>query len=256
MQLHPLFFGLFCCLYLTSTAQIVNIEDKRTTPLDSTGWTGLFDAGFTLVDNGRRVITVNGRATVQAQRYRHTWMSFSDLALVRAADQDFVNQGFQHLRYNYDWADRWTYEAFAQVQYNERILVGLRTLLGTGVRHQLLSTQEEKGLFVGLAYMYEYDEVAERTIFHRDHRLSSYLSFRVRPTSTLRLAGTTYYQPLLTDWGTYRVSTRTQASLTITEKLSFTSTFELTYDARLQEDAPEVPATIYKWVNGLRYVFK
>lgn len=249
---------IFCWLIVfghTLTAQIVNIEDKRADPLDSVGWQGQFDGGFTLVDNGRRVLTLNARATLQAQRYEHTWLSFSDFGLVRAADQDFVNQGFQHFRYNYDWAERWTYEAFTQVQFNERLLIGLRALLGTGVRHQLLQTQEEKGLFVGLAYMYEYDEVAERTIFHRDHRLSSYVSFQVKPTPTLRLAGTTYYQPLLTDFGTFRVSTRTQAALTITQKLSFTTSIDLTYDARLREDAPTVPATIYKWVNGLRYRF-
>ena len=253
MRLLPLLF--FCLATLPGVAQIVNIEDKRAAPLDSVGWQGQFDAGVNIVDNGRPVLTVNGRATFQYQHYRHTWLSFSDFALVRAADQDFVNQGFQHLRYNYDWAARWTYEAFAQVQYNERLLIGLRQLLGTGVRHQLLQTTDEKGLFVGLAYMYEYDEVAERTIFHRDHRLSSYLSFRVKPTPTLQLAGTTYYQPVITDFGTFRVSTRNQVALTITEALSFTTTFELTYDARLRADAPEVPAVVYKWVNGLRYRF-
>ena len=247
---------MLLCGRIILPAQIVNIEDKRAAPLDSTGWTGQLDAGVQLVDNGASVLTVNGRATLQAQLRRHTWLSFSDFALVRAADQDFVNQGFQHLRYNYRWAERWTYEAFAQVQYNERLLIGLRTLLGTGVRHQLVKTQAAKGLFVGLAYMYEYDEVDDRRIFHRDHRLSSYLSFRIHPTPTLQLAGTTYYQPLLTAFSTYRLSSRTQVGLSINDKLSFTSTFELTYDARLREDAPNVPATIYKWVNGLRYRFR
>ena len=252
MRLYVLLLSLLPTALL---AQIVNIEDKRAAPLDSVGWKGQFDAGINLVENGRQVLTMNGRLTLQYQRYRHTWLSFSDYALVRAAGQDLVDQGFQHLRYNYELSERWTYEAFAQIQYNERLLIGLRQLLGTGLRLQVLQTEADRGLHVGLAYMYEYDEVAERTIFHRDHRLSSYVSFRVKPTPTLQLAGTSYYQPLLSDFGTYRVSTRNQATLTITERLSFTTTFELTYDARLREDAPTVPAVVYKWVNGLRYQF-
>jgi hypothetical protein len=150
--------------------------------------------------------------------------------------------------------ERWTWEAFSQLQYNRRLRIGLRGLLGTGPRVQLANT-ERVDLTVALLYMFEYNELNEGEIFRRDHRLSSYLSMRWKPRSYLSLNTTTYYQPLLTGWEDSRFSTINTLVLTVSENLKLTSSFSLVFDGLLARLATDVPRTTYQWKNGLRLQF-
>jgi len=103
--------------------------------------------------------------------------------------------------------------------------------------------------------MYEYDELLRSVITYRDHRLSSYLTLRLQVSPNLALASTTYYQPRLPDFNATRLSTVANLNLKLSQRLSFSTKFSLTHDARVNRDIPEVPATVFKWVNGLRVVF-
>ncbi len=104
-------------------------------------------------------------------------------------------------------------------------------------------------------YVYEYDELANSDIFYRDHRLSNYFTFNIKLSKSLTLANTTYYQPRLPDFNLARVSTVANLALAFTNRLRFTTNFSLTHDARVARDLPDIPATTYKWVNGVRWVF-
>ncbi len=250
-----------CFVLLLSTqrlsAQIVNIEDRRSFRSDTIAWFGNVRLGFNIVDNGDAVYTFNGGINVEYQRNRHLFLSFSRFNLVRVLDQDFINDGFQHLRYNYRINQQLTWESFGQAQYNEKIKLRFRGLLGTGPRLALLREANKQRAFLGALYMYEYneenitnenDEAALQYL--RDHRLSTYLALRFILGPNLVLASTSYYQPVLTNFSDLRLSSQTNAQLTITQKLKFTSTFSIVYDSRVPDG---VPNTIFRWVNGIQW---
>ena len=239
-------------------SQIVNIEDRRSQRGDTVAWFGSVDLGFNFVQNGNAIITLKGGINLERLHLRHLFLSFSRFNLVRIENQDFINDGFQHFRYNYRLNKRITWEVFAQAQYNEKISLRLRSLLGTGPRFSLLPAASRQRMFLGTLYMYEYDEETEQkeegeiVIYHRDHRLSTYLAFRFQLRENVVIASTSYYQPVLTDLEDLRLSSQTTLLLNITKKLKFTTTFSIVYDSRVPE---EVLNTTYSWTNGVRWEF-
>ena len=257
--MHFRIFGLlfFCLLPHFVSAQIVNIEDRRSNHGDTIAWFGAAGLGFNLVENGDGIITFRGDIAVEYQHLRHLFLSFSNFNLVRIEDKDFINDGFQHFRYNYRLNQRITLEAFTQAQYNERIRLRVRGLLGIGPRFSFLKPGKQK-IYLGVLYMYEYGEEKESLdqpdliTYHYDNRLSNYLALRFQLGKQTTIASTSYYQPVITDPDDFRLSSQTQIVLAITEKLGFRTTFSITYDTRVPES---VPNTIYRWTNGLKLSF-
>jgi len=247
----------WCCLIISVPmfAQIVNIEDKRPTLKDSIDWLGHVDVKFNLIQNGAQIISVNGDYRLEHFRDRHLFLFFGEYNIGKLAGDAFVDDGFQHIRYNYRLNKLLTWEAFTQLQYNELIQLRLRWLLGTGPRFQLLNKNNSR-FFLGMLYMYEYNE--ERTKengpiqFLRDHRLSSYLSYQFNPTDVLSFAGTIYIQPVLNDFSDIRISSQSTLLFKISSKLQYSTSFSLLYDSDVLEGVQE---TIYQLTNGLRWNF-
>ena len=236
-------------------AQIVNIEDQRR-KLDSLGWFGQLDLSGNLTSNSRRVITAGGNFRLDRLGRRGNVLLLADYKLVAIDGNNALNAGFLHARYGYEpeGRDGWRWESFSQIQYNEQLRLTLRFLAGTGLRRRLYRVNGSRA-YLGVLYMYEYDELSASRITYRDHRLSNYLTFNWRTGKRLTLASTTYYQPRLPDFRDPRVSTVATATVGLTDRLRFTTKFSLTHDARVTRDLPDVPATNYAWTNGLRWVF-
>jgi len=236
-------------------AQIVNIEDKRRA-LDSLGWFGQVDLNGTLSKNNTRVLTVGGNVRLDRLGKHGNVLLLADYRLVKVDGDNALNAGFLHARYGYEppGGDGWRWESFTQVQYNEQLRLTMRFLAGTGVRRRLYRSGGSRA-YLGVLYMYEYDELSSSSITYRDHRLSNYLTFTWQASPNLSLSGTTYYQPRLFDFDDVRVSTVAAATLNISRRLRFTSKYSLTHDARVTRDLPDVPATNYSWANGLRWTF-
>jgi len=220
-------------------SQIVNIENKRIHQSDTTGLFGHLYLGLNLVENGNTIFTFRSGGQAEWLKDKNLWLSTTDFNLIKVNENEFVNNGFQHLRYNRKLNKKWTYEAFGQIQFNERTRIKLRALLGTGIRITLV----------------EKDEIKDTTIVHRDQRLSSYLSFHWQPNKNITFSGTSYYQPILTEFSNIRLSSSTGMQLKITDKLSFKTTFQITFDGQIKRDTPEITDTIYSLVNGIRWDF-
>ncbi|MFK8162244.1 MAG: DUF481 domain-containing protein [Lewinella sp.] len=247
----PLLLLLVVCT--CGRAQIVNIEDKRKA-LDSLGWFGQVDLNGSLTKNNNTVVTTGGSLRLDRLGKKGNVLFLSNYRLVQVSGNNALNSGFAHLRYGYEPKDRWRWETFTQVQYNEQLRLTLRFLAGVGIRRRLYKGKGSRA-YLGILYMYEYDELADSDIFYRDHRLSNYLTLRIKLSNNLSLANTTYYQPRLPEFNLARVSTITNLAFAITNRIRFTTNFSLTHDARVARDLPDIPATTYKWVNGVRWVF-
>lgn len=237
------------------SSQIVNIESQRRLfESDTTEWFRAVDLGFNLTQNGNSVYTFSGNAHFERHHQKNLWISLSNYRLININGESFVNSGFQHFRYNRQLTETVTGEVFGQLQYDERLLIKVRGLLGIGPRFHLLSFNQGV-VYLGLSYMYQYEEIAKTNIIHRDHRLNSYLSVNYEFLPGFRLISTSYYQPLLTDLNVTRFSSQSSILLRISSHLSFRSAFNITMDSRLSEDASGVPVTVYSLVNGLKWTF-
>ncbi|MCP3933009.1 MAG: DUF481 domain-containing protein [Bacteroidetes bacterium] len=239
---------------LKASAQIVNIEDKRVIRVDTAGWFGNVDLGFNAVKNTKSVVTLKSSLRFEYFKDRHFFLALSNFNLVSVGKDKFINDGFQHFRYNYHVNNRVTWEAFTQGQYNEKIRILFRGLVGTGPRYELYQKEKQEA-YLGAAYMFEYDKISDTTLVHKDHRMSVYVSCNFKLFSNVVVSNTTYYQPVLTALEDLRLNSATTLVLKFTDRLSFKTVFQLTYDARVPKETPDIPATIYSWTNSLRFVF-
>ena len=238
-------------LALMANGQIVNIEQQRI-KADTTGWFGNADISFSLVKNDQQIASLGTDVHVQYVRPKSTWLELGSLNFLKSKNTNLVNDGFEHLRYNYKIKPWLRAEAFSQAQFNSIIKVKFRGLVGAGPRFQLVQ-KKKVWLALGTLYMYEYEEVSgEQATIHRDHRLSSYLSFSVFPGKVFSFTSTTYFQPKFTQFSDYRISTENRVNLKINKQLSATISFSLLHDSNPPQD---VPQTIYEFKNGIAFSF-
>lgn len=243
-------FG-FLCLCTPSYAQIVNIESKRVVHVDSSEWYGRLNLGFNLIENGNSIINFNGGANLEYVKGHHWFLALTNFNFIQIEKEDFINDGFLHFRYNYSINKFLSYEAFTQAQYNEKLNLQLRWLLGTGLRFALVNKKDHNA-YLGVSYMYEYNEETSPELEFRDHRMSSYFSFSIKPFKNARFTGTSYFQPVLNDFNDLRLSSQSALAIDLTKNLKFTTTLNITYDSRVPED---VVNTIYSFRNGIRLDF-
>lgn len=139
-------------LYAMLWGQIVNIEDKRSSFTDTTAWHETLDLGFNWIKNNSNILNLSGAAQIESQNKNRMILSITSFKYVVINDQHFVNEGFQHLRYNNSLRKKLTFEIFAQAQFNEQLKLKLRALAGTGLRFTLINKAKAK-TFLGTSIM-------------------------------------------------------------------------------------------------------
>ncbi len=176
-------------------------------------------------------------------------------------DARYANKLLGAARYNRDLHERWVWELFGQVEYDEFLRLDLRALGGTGPRFTLLA-KEQGAVHVGTAYMLEHesqdpDLVAEHPTTLA-HRWTSYLSFAFSPTDSLEISSTGYIQPRFTDFSDFRILNESELSVAITEHFSLGVAFTLRHDsdpAELIEGEPPLVPTDTALTNKLTLAF-
>ncbi|MFN8257689.1 MAG: DUF481 domain-containing protein [Bacteroidales bacterium] len=254
MKLHRIIFFVILVLYpvFFTNAQVVNIEKKRKGNQD--GFAGIIDFGFNLTDNGSKIFLLKNDIDLQYKKGPSTFIVLNNLNLMTIDNDELVNSGFQHFRYNYTLKDSGfiTLEAFAQHQYNTRKLLKKRFLAGAGPRLRLVNS-DKISCFLGLIGMYEYEELSDSAKTIKEYaRLGSYLSFDWLITNNLHFNSITYYQPAFKYLDNFRVSSETTIELLITKSLSFKVGYQNTFDSNPPEGIQKM---FYYWENVLSYEF-
>jgi len=249
--MRKLFFISFLFAPFFTFSQIINVESLRKVT-DTSGWTGNTSLSFSLTKNTNTIISLKNNIHVQYKMNNHLVLFVNNLGFEQSGGESFVNDGSQHLRYNYKLFDKITWEAFVQSQYNSIAKIKFRGLAGTGPRFKLLGLDKYR-LYLGTLVMYEHEELNEEILnINRDWRASTYVSLSFFPTDNISFISTSYYQPILSDFQDYRIASENSFVLGIIEKLSLRVTYTLTFDAT---PATEVPTTFYKLTTGLMYAF-
>ncbi len=171
-----LLLSLLVCFQLSG--QIINVEDKRSNlQKDTSDFLGQFDFGLNLFENSSSILTINSGLQLEYQHGNNLFISLSKYDRAQRNGSRYLHEGFQHFRYNRALSPSWTLEAFTQGQFNEAIRLDFRGLLGAGARLNLLKNHEgQQKFYLGLSYMYEYEEVRDTSLQNNSSRLSTYLS--------------------------------------------------------------------------------
>ncbi|MGB1102163.1 MAG: DUF481 domain-containing protein [Crocinitomicaceae bacterium] len=171
---------------------------------------------------------------------------------MKSGEDAFINRGFEHLRYNYTFKDsgKVVFEAFQQGQFNKVQRISARLLLGTGLRFMIIDHTKYQ-LNFGTGIMGKYEELTD-VDFTSDVLSTNYISFDGQFTDNFGLNTITYFQPKLTDFGTYRLSNETSLRFRFNKFLTFKVIYSLAHDSREIEG---VRKTNYFIKNTLSFNF-
>lgn len=231
--------------------QIVNIESRRIYT-DTTGWAGSFGGGFNLSENVDRVFSANGFAHVQYKTKKDLYLVLGDYSFLKGEDTKYSDNMLLHLRYNRELNDFLRWEVFTQLQNNKVSKIDLRWLAGSGPRFKLVGSALLH-LYVGVLVMYEYEkELVDPPVYESRVRNSSYIALTLKPTSTLEIISTTFYQPAFDQWSDFRIFNQESVVLGVTKKLSATINWTYLYDS---EPVKGIPNRSYTLSAGLKYAF-
>jgi len=206
----------------------VNTEKLRR-GLDDDGFDGAVEAAYSVTKGNSDLVEFGLAPGFVWRSGKHQTFMINELETTSSDGADLINNGFSHLRYNYELHRRWVYEAFLQAQYNKSQDLVARYLAGSGVRLNLLRRNSTHGA-VGITAMYEYEELDSGEIT-RIMRGSNYLSGRIERPEKWSLSATAYIQPRLSDWSDIRVLADLALDVGLSRHLSLTNTVGYRYDS-------------------------
>jgi hypothetical protein len=246
-----LLLGLALLICSASYSQILNAESLRKVT-DTSGWSGSASVQFALRGGVNDYIALGTDVHVQYKMKRHLILIKNQLNFEKVDGDRFGNNGIQHIRYNNRFHERWSWEVFAQAQYNKISKIDFRGLTGAGPRFKVTRSEKYK-VYMGALIMYEHEEVDDGiTPIQRDFRYSSYLSFSFYPKDGMSLISTSYYQPKVGDLADHRFSNESSLSIDIIDNIGFTASYVFIFDAF---PAIGVPRSQYQFKTGLTYNF-
>jgi len=166
-----------------------------------------------------------------------------------------VANAFVHVRYARTLRDWVSAETFAQAENDRFRSLRLRALFGLGPRFTVVD-QEVVGLFYGISYMYEHDELdgaSPRVRPANVHRLSNYASMVIvlEPKRAL-LSNTMYIQPRFDAPGDFRLLDVFSFDVIVTGRLSAGLHATLRHESPVQSG---VKPTDFMVKNTLGVVF-
>ncbi|WP_157811907.1 DUF481 domain-containing protein [Tenacibaculum sp. SZ-18] len=232
-------------------SQIINVESVRRAT-DTIGWSGYTSLILELVKNKNTIFGISNRTRIQYKGNKHLWLFLNDFDFRKTNDENFVNRNAQHVRYNYRFEKKLSFEAFLQSQTDEISAIRFRGLLGCGIRFKV-SKKEKYKLYLGTLIMYEHENIVSTTEpNNRDWRKSTYFSMSLYPKSNISIVSTTYFQPRFDRVSDFRISSQNTIAFEIVKKLMFTANFTYQYD---EFPVIGVPKEQYRFTNGLLYSF-
>ncbi len=242
----------FIVLFMTAEfyGQILNVENLRI-KTDTIGWAGKIGLDFSMTKNTKSLMILGNKTHVQFKTKKSLFLLLGQYNLMISDKNHLIDKSVLHFRYNYKFNDRVVGELFLQGQQNSISKIDFRGLSGLGIRFKLSKTKNMRYYF-GTGFMYEYEKDFVSTTAAQLVRSTSYFSFSIYPTSSVSMVSTTYFQPAISHFSDYRLSTQNSLFFHLTKKMSFKTSFNLAYDTM---PIVGVPKMQYNLSSGLVYAF-
>lgn len=243
---------VFTFLALSSplcSQSVVHAESGRL-KADMQGFSGNIEMGLNFVQNINNVFSSQNASQFQYVSKRHIFTSLNALNLTVFNEARILNDGFQHLRYGNTINKKIRWEGFLQAQYNEIIKISGRYLAGTGPLFKIIDAdQDSVNLYYSTAYMLEYEEETTGVI-NRHQRWNNMLSVNWPISKKVDLSLISYYQPDLTNFKDFRISSEISLKINIIKRLNLKYSMALFYDTKPPE---EIRNIFYNIKNTLSF---
>lgn len=228
-------------------AQIIKVDKDWVESDTARVWQGVIDI---TADNIKNTLLIFQMAS--SLQISHSWnktvlLSAGNLRLLYEDTAPLENAGFQHFRYIRTLNSKFSVEVFSQVQFDQLLKIKMRWVTGTGLRYTFFSTEAVK-VYVRPGYMYEYEKEDSTGIINNHHRMSNYITLRLKNSDKARFYFTLFYQPRLDDFTDYRLSPAWTIELSFLKKFYISISGDLGYDSK---PVAGVDRTTYIFTQGL-----
>lgn len=228
----------------------VNIEDKRM-ERESSGFSGSVNLSITLERGNSELTEVVGKPQLIFRAGRSQWLLLNSYSFVETDESSVVNEGFSHLRYNFNISSVVIIEALAQYGFDREQDLDSRLLIGSGLRFVVLEGGNAE-LALGVTGMYEREELVSTGELIETPRNSDYIAVRFAANDIVTLSNTVYVQPAFDDIGDIRVLDNLELSAALSTWLEITLSLEYRYDSEPPDDIKEYDLSLE---NGLAVRF-
>jgi hypothetical protein len=227
--------------FATCRAQILNIEQFRTTKDTANVWAGNIGLGFSTKKQQTSVTTLNANSNVVYLSKKNGYLSINYIKFIGILQNKAISEGYTHLRFKLMRRKILSYEPFLKLQYDLGRGLLKRELYGFTFRLNLLSN---KKFLIGFntGAMYEHEiwkgsvlrfakpgkEGYAETMFIKS---TNNISLRGELTKNLSLFFVTYYQARFERFFFPRIISDLQLNLKISKYLTLSNQFVSTFDA-------------------------
>lgn len=265
MLIRPVAILGFVIFAVGARAQILNIEKVRLDSLDKKqSYRINFESKFNFYnrsatdDEPAKFVNFSNDLNAVVAPGKHSYVVLGKLGYTENNGSAILNNGYLHLRTNFNYQKKWSEEVYAQIQYDNFRGLRQRYLLGGALRWHSVNSKSFD-LFLGTGPMYEKEiwrsPVDQSNIEVNYLKLSNYFIIRWDIAENVNFNTIFYYQVGYDrdiEAARNRISSTTNFNFKISESLSFTTSIAMAY-----EDKPIIPITkfIYGVENGLSLTF-
>ncbi len=236
--------------------QLVNIENlKRST---KAGWQGTVSASYLYTENTRTISTLKAYSGIQYTYLQNTYLFFASFSTLKIDTlPNILNGGYEHFRYSHSLSGkRVSFEGFVQHQFNSIKYLKRRIISGGGVRYKMIK-KDNFNLSVAPLLMFEHEEYDDDFNSETNYLKGDIiLIFNAKINTMISVNHVTYYQPRLSDWTDFRVSTETMLNIKLIKNLNIGISFSLSYDSQPPiKDKVPINSLFFSSGNTLIYSF-
>ena len=258
-----LIFVLLLCLITAAGSvqgQILHVDKRLMLKDTSNLWIGNLSGRLNVNNRNSTAeeqltfVGLHGTADVGYLTKHHGYSLLNSLNYFTTGAGPFVSTGHVHFRANWMRRQKWSFESFTQVQYDRSRNLQRRFLVGSGLLYNLY--QSKKSYFhIGSGVMYEsemWQQPEGDPVQINLWKSTSYIGTHMDWGENVVFAFVGYYQIGYSDLFEQflsRVSGKMNLEIKISDKLVYTTSFELQYESR-----PIIPINnvVYMLTNGIR----
>ncbi|MGB0870024.1 MAG: DUF481 domain-containing protein [Flavobacteriales bacterium] len=189
---------------------------------DTLKWTGNLNVNFNMVKNANRLLQINSRLNTKYQTQKHQFIFVNSFHFKEANSTELIHKGITQLNFTSRKNNRFNYEIFNHLQFNEIIYLKFRNVFGIGFRNRIYKSKKLV-LNTGLAPMFEYAYFNKNNekVFERNTRVNTYLSMVYFPHPQITINSSTYFQPKINTIQNFRISNETRLTFKVTKNIGF-----------------------------------
>jgi len=250
LNMNKVLFLILSIISLSLNAQILNLEKYRADGDSLKKFAFNFNGSFNVnnrsaaQDNPVNLLGYNFSLNAIYAPNKHGYIFIGHRNFLRINESPFINFGYLHARINFYRKNRLNFETFIQMSDDNFRGLNPRLIGGGALRYRIID-QEKSELIIGTGAFYEFERwlnpINDELVEVQFLKSTTNIVFRHSFSESFHINGVFYYQ-LGYDSNIERLRNRYSSDLNfnskITERLSFTTHFDFSY-----EDRPIVPIT-------------